>query len=93
MYTLLCRHVKISMLISQHKSDTRLKNYKRIQNQPHPVQNRTVERCKAALEGSPLIHKVLLVIVMAGSCMVIGDGILTPAMSGRFSRLKFRTLF
>jgi len=34
------------------------------------------------LEGSYVLQKVLLLIVLLGTCMVIGDGILTPAISG-----------
>jgi len=37
--------------------------------------------CKKKLEGSPFLQKVLLLIVLLGTCMVIGDGILTPAIS------------
>jgi len=34
------------------------------------------------LEGSYVLQKVLLLIVLLGTSMVIGDGILTPAISG-----------
>lgn len=37
------------------------------------------------LENSITAQKVLLAIVIFGTCMVIGDGILTPSISGKQS--------
>jgi KUP system potassium uptake protein len=34
------------------------------------------------LEGSPVLQRLLLLLVLIGTSMVIGDGILTPAISG-----------
>jgi len=33
------------------------------------------------LEGSQLLQRLLLILVLFGTCIVIGDGILTPAIS------------
>lgn len=37
---------------------------------------------KILLEKHKNLHTALLLIVLLGTCMVIGDGLLTPAMSG-----------
>jgi K+ transporter len=34
------------------------------------------------MEKHKKLHTALLVMVMIGTCMVIGDGVLTPAISG-----------
>jgi KUP system potassium uptake protein len=34
------------------------------------------------LEGNKKAQQVLLAVVMMGTCMLIGDGVLTPAISG-----------
>lgn len=42
----------------------------------------TRSRLKCALEKHRVLQKVLLVLALIGTCMVIGDGVLTPAISG-----------
>lgn len=76
MYTLLCRHARCSLLTSQHLSDTELANYKRRSSVG------TTPKIRTLLEKSESLKKALLLFVMLGSSMVMGDGILTPAISG-----------
>lgn len=74
LYSLLCRYCNISSLPNQHPSDVELTTYL-VEN----ANQRTYLQRK--LEGSPVLQKVLLLIVLLGTCMVIGDGILTPSIS------------
>jgi len=40
-------------------------------------------RVKMVLEKYKGLHTALLIVVLLGTCMVIGDGLLTPAISGK----------
>nr|XP_024390827.1 probable potassium transporter 11 isoform X3 [Physcomitrium patens] len=74
LYSLLCRYCNISALPNQHPSDAELTTY--------VVDNaRRKTWIQRKLESSVLAQQVLLVIVLFGTCMVIGDGILTPSIS------------
>jgi KUP system potassium uptake protein len=39
-------------------------------------------RLKSTLEKRKVLQKFLLILALIGTCMVIGDGVLTPALSG-----------
>ena len=41
-------------------------------------------KIKERLENSQALKKLLLVLVLAGTSMVIADGVITPVMSGRY---------
>jgi KUP system potassium uptake protein len=43
---------------------------------------------KDCLEKKPLFKNILLFLVLMGTSMVIGDGILTPSMSGAYPVLS-----
>ncbi|KAG0593278.1 hypothetical protein M758_1G310600 [Ceratodon purpureus] len=74
LYSLLCRYCNISSLPNHHPSDVELTTYLvEHANQKTRLQKR--------LEASAFLQNVLLIIVLLGTCMVIGDGILTPAIS------------
>lgn len=75
LYSLLCRYCNISALPNQHPTDVELTTYL----VDHAHQKTSLQK---KLEGSYIFQKVLLFIVLLGTCMVIGDGILTPAISG-----------
>ncbi|KAJ0550311.1 putative potassium transporter [Helianthus annuus] len=36
------------------------------------------------LEKYNFLHTTLLILVLPGTCMVIGDGVLTPVISGKY---------
>ncbi|KAG8657502.1 potassium transporter 11 isoform X1 [Manihot esculenta] len=77
LYSLLCRHAKIKTIPNQDRTDEQLTTYSR---------SRIYERSFAAktkrwLEECSFRKNALLLLVLVGSSMVIGDGILTPAIS------------
>eukprot|EP00268_Persea_americana_P047016 TRINITY_DN4869_c0_g2_i4.p2 TRINITY_DN4869_c0_g2~~TRINITY_DN4869_c0_g2_i4.p2 ORF type:complete len:173 (+),score=29.97 TRINITY_DN4869_c0_g2_i4:3-521(+) len=77
LYSLLCRHANIKTIPNQHRTDEELTTYSR---------NTFDEKSGAAktkrwLEARPYRKNALLILVLVGTCMVIGDGILTPAIS------------
>ena len=80
LYSLLCRHAKVSLLPNRQVADESLSTYK-LENPPE--KNST--RVKMYLEKHKALHTALLILVLLGTCMVIGDGLLTPAISGKIS--------
>lgn len=78
LYSLLCRHGKFSLLPNQQAADEELSAYKygsSGQCTPSLALKRSIEKRKN-------LRTVLLLIVLLGAGMVIGDGVVTPAMSG-----------
>ncbi|ESQ55372.1 hypothetical protein EUTSA_v10024437mg [Eutrema salsugineum] len=76
-YSLLCRHAKVKLIPNQQRSDEDLTTYSRTIFPEGSFAAKT----KKWLEGKHSRKRALLVIVLLGTCMMIGDGILTPAIS------------
>ncbi|XP_073299618.1 potassium transporter 10-like isoform X2 [Primulina huaijiensis] len=77
LYSLLCRHAKVKIIPNQHRTDEELTTYSRstFHEKSLPA------KIKKWLEAHAFRRNALLMIVLVGTCMVIGDGILTPAIS------------
>ncbi|KAL3682906.1 hypothetical protein R1sor_000928 [Riccia sorocarpa] len=78
LYSLLCRHAKLSLLPNQQSIDEELSQYR---SEPAVPCRPAAAVVKAALEKNKFLRTGLLILVLLGTCMVIGDGILTPAIS------------
>ena len=70
----------MSLLPNRQAVDESLSTYK-LEHQP---EKKASSRVKLILEKYRGLHTALLILVLLGTCMVIGDGLLTPAISGRF---------
>ncbi|XP_062111383.1 potassium transporter 7-like [Humulus lupulus] len=77
LYSLLCRHAKFSLLPNQQAADEELTAYKYGPSSQHASSS----PLKRFLETHKRLRTALLVVVLFGECMVIGDGVLTPAIS------------
>ncbi|PSS33258.1 Potassium transporter like [Actinidia chinensis var. chinensis] len=77
LYSLICRHAKVSLLPNRQVADEALSTYKL----EHPPEKSNSSRLKLLLEKHKSLHTGLLILVLLGTCMVIGDGLLTPAIS------------
>jgi len=77
LYSLLCRHVKVNTIPNQHRTDEELTTYSRKKIKDKSFAARTKKWLEAKVER----QNALLVLVLVGTCMVIGDGIFTPAIS------------
>ncbi|XP_030539497.1 potassium transporter 4 [Rhodamnia argentea] len=77
LYSLLCRHAKFSLLPNQQAADEELSAYK----YGPSAAVATPSPLKRFLEKHKKLRTALLLIVLFGACMVIGDGVLTPAIS------------
>eukprot|EP00250_Pteridium_aquilinum_P035012 c8454_g1_i1 orf=416-2833(-) len=71
LYSILCKHMNISRYGRTPNKTTTIKT------KEGSIQDKTIRR----LEGSNRIQIVLFALTMIGACMIIGDGILTPAIS------------
>ncbi|KAB2635453.1 potassium transporter 7-like, partial [Pyrus ussuriensis x Pyrus communis] len=78
LYSLICRHAKVSLLPNQLPSDARMSSFRL--KVPSPELERSL-KIKERLEASLTLKKLLLMLVLAGTAMVIADGVVTPAMS------------
>ncbi|RYR17287.1 hypothetical protein Ahy_B03g062049 isoform A [Arachis hypogaea] len=77
LYSLLCRHAKIKTIPNQHRTDEELTTYSRSTFHEKSFAAKT----KRWLEEQATRRSAILILVLVGTCMVIGDGILTPAIS------------
>ncbi|KAL3338709.1 hypothetical protein AABB24_027700, partial [Solanum stoloniferum] len=73
LYSLLCRNINIGILSSKSASLNSSHSYVNQSKKP--------SRLGKFCERSLIARRVLLFIAMLGMCMLIGDGILTPAIS------------
>lgn len=77
LYSLLCRHAKFSLLPNQQAADEELSTYRYGNQAPVPA----TSPLKRFLDKHRKLRTALLVLVLFGASMVIGDGVLTPAIS------------
>ncbi|GAU42147.1 hypothetical protein TSUD_239010, partial [Trifolium subterraneum] len=86
LYSLLCRHAKVNSLPNCQLADEELSEYKKDgcgSGGGGGVSNDKgfAFRLKSTLEKRKVLQKFLLILALIGTCMVIGDGVLTPALS------------
>uniref|UniRef100_A0A1J3HKK3 Potassium transporter n=1 Tax=Noccaea caerulescens TaxID=107243 RepID=A0A1J3HKK3_NOCCA len=77
LYSLLCRHAKLSLLPNQQAADEELSAYK----SGPSTDTGTSSPFKRILEKHKRLRTALLLLVLFGAAMLIGDGVLTPAIS------------
>ncbi|XP_028800839.1 potassium transporter 7-like [Neltuma alba] len=84
LYSLICRHAKVSLLPDQLPLDARMSSDAPISKfrlkVPTPELERSI-KIKERLETSLTLKKLLLALVLAGTSMVITNGVVTPAIS------------
>lgn len=89
LYSLLCRHARVSSLPNCQVADEELSDYRdkkdsSLLSASAPRKSGIGPRIRAVLERHGVLQRLLLVLALIGTCMVIGDGVLTPAISGFF---------
>ncbi|XP_059670175.1 potassium transporter 8 [Cornus florida] len=79
LYSLLCRHARVNTLPNCQLADEELSEYRKdgIAN----TNKGFGPSLKSTLEKHRVLQRLLLVLALIGTCMVIGDGVLTPAIS------------
>ncbi|XP_020226102.1 putative potassium transporter 12 [Cajanus cajan] len=78
LYSLICRYANVSLLPNRQQADEYISSFKL--KLPTPELERAL-KIKETLERKSFLKNILLVLVLLGASMVIGDGILTPAIS------------
>ncbi|EPS71975.1 hypothetical protein M569_02772, partial [Genlisea aurea] len=78
LYSLISRYAKVNLLPNRQQADEYISSYKL--KLPTPELERALS-IKELLEHNPVAKKLLLLLVLMGTSMIIGDGILTPAIS------------
>ncbi|XP_039145214.1 probable potassium transporter 17 [Dioscorea cayenensis subsp. rotundata] len=76
LYSLLCRHANVGILPSRD-TDSKTNNLNAEQSSSGIKQS----RLQKFIEQSMTARRILLLVAILGMCMLIGDGILTPAIS------------
>ncbi|XP_015874574.3 potassium transporter 1 isoform X2 [Ziziphus jujuba] len=77
LYSLLCRHAKLSILPNQEATDEELSSYVT----EGPTDSSQSSALKLFFDKHENFRKGLLVFVLVGTSMAIGDGVLTPSIS------------
>ncbi|KAF5207601.1 Low affinity potassium transport system protein kup [Thalictrum thalictroides] len=78
LYSLICRYAKVNLLPNRQQADEYISSFKL--KLPTPELERALS-IKETLERKSSLKTLLLLLVLMGTSMIIGDGILTPAMS------------
>ncbi|XP_017696571.1 potassium transporter 10 isoform X1 [Phoenix dactylifera] len=83
LYSLLCRHARVGFLPNGQLADEELSAYKKGESigGRGTVGGAAASRVRRMLEKHQVLQRCLLVLALIGTCMVIGDGVLTPAIS------------
>ncbi|KAF7822183.1 potassium transporter 25-like [Senna tora] len=76
LYSLLCRHAKVGLLPCDRSTDEVMHCAERTSSNV-----KVVSRAQRAIENQKGCHYLLLFLALFGSCMTIGDAVLTPALS------------
>ena len=82
LYSLLCRYAKLSVLPNHQEMDEKLSTYAT----GSPGETSQSAAVKSFFETHPKSQKCLLIFVLLGTCMAIGDSVLTPTISGAFMK-------
>ncbi|KAJ4960035.1 hypothetical protein NE237_019945 [Protea cynaroides] len=79
LYSLLCRHARVSFMPNCQIADEELSEYEKdgIARRGRGIGS----RLRLLLEKHRVLQRLLLFLALIGTCMVIGDGVLTPAIS------------
>ncbi|TYI30705.1 hypothetical protein ES332_A05G405900v1 [Gossypium tomentosum] len=81
LYSLLCRHARVCSLPNCQLADEELSEYKKDGMASNNNRSFWGSSLKSTLEKHKILQRLLLVLALIGTCMVIGDGVLTPAIS------------
>lgn len=75
MYSLLCRHAKVGLLPNE-------KSTEELVHQETESEAKAKSRARRAIEKHKSSHYLMLLSALFGACTMIGDGVLTPSISG-----------
>ena len=79
MYSLICRYAKVGLTPNEQAEDRDVSNF---QLELPSNSLKRASKVRSKLENSKFAKYFLLFATMLGTSMVIGDGVLTPCISG-----------
>jgi KUP system potassium uptake protein len=82
LYSLISRYARISLIPNQQAEDAMVSHYK-LESPSNRVKR--AHWIKEKMENSPNFKIILFLVTILATSMVIGDGVLTPCISGEFS--------
>ena len=90
MYSLICRYAKLGLIPTQQAEDKDVSNFRL-----ELLDRRSLRasKVKKTLEGSLFAKYFILLATMLGTSMVMGDGVLTPCISGMATKHYITTPF
>ncbi|KAI9174231.1 hypothetical protein LWI28_014302 [Acer negundo] len=74
LYSLLCRYAKVGLLPNERNANEEVVCYELIGT-------KVESRARPAIQNHKSSHYLMLILALFGACMMIGDGVLTPAIS------------
>jgi hypothetical protein len=84
LYSLLCRHAKVGLLPIDRNGNG-VMHYE----EETPSKIKVESRAWRAIAKHKSSHYLMLCLALFGSCMTIGEGVLTPALSGSALQITF----
>ena len=85
LYSLICRHANGGFRPNQQAEDREVSNY------TLPTPSKRFERAmkvREIIERSYVAKTVLLILALVGTSLLIGDGVLTPSISGKLFTIR-----
>ncbi|CAL0331132.1 unnamed protein product [Lupinus luteus] len=76
LYSLLCRNAKVGLLPCDRST-----NQVMLCEETSPSKNNADSRARRAIEKHKICHYLILFLALFGSCLTIGEAVLTPALS------------
>lgn len=80
LYSLICRYANVGLVPSQKAEDSNVSNFQL--ELPGNKRSRMASSLKSKLENSRVAKFFLFFATLLGTSMLIGDGVLTPCISG-----------
>ena len=77
LYSLLCRHAKVGLLPNDRSTKEVMQH-----EEVSTLRGKVESRARKAIRNHRSGHYLMLFTALFGACMIIGDGVITPSISG-----------
>jgi KUP system potassium uptake protein/transcriptional repressor NF-X1 len=77
LYSLLCRHAKVGLIPNDTSTNEVMQH-----EEESTFRGKVESRARRAIKNHRSSHYLMLFTALFGACMIIGDGVITPSISG-----------
>jgi len=77
LYSLLCRHAKVGLIPNDTSTNEVMQH-----EEESAFRGKVESRARRAIKNHRSSHYLMLFTALFGACMIIGDGVITPSISG-----------